>query len=242
LLQIRADPNSGSDEVISLKLDYMFAMSLSSDPEDIARARILATDLRSHGLDWCQRLNRGELTYDVHTRAFTHSSDWLANTLYEERNPDCYRYLGEAVNLLMCGDHFCRVWAVTFSRRLSLWYNGNLGLAKKQRSSADQEPRKRSLTMAEQQQRDKYKSEMNQQKRNERCRMANIIKTLEHASIVEDKPPAKLRGKNRIKEQRERNKREEAGLFECMRRRISFTLESRAVSLHASHEDLASTQ
>lgn len=242
LLQIRAGPNSCSDQVISLKLDYMFAMKLSPYPQDIAKARILATDLRSHGLDWCQRLDRGELTFDVHTRAFTHSSDWLANILYKEQNPDCYRYLGEAVDLLMCGDHFCRVWAATFSRRLSLWYKGNLGLAKKQRSSAGQKPKKRSLTMEEQQRREKYKAEMSQKKSSERCRMAKIIKTLEHASILEDKPPPKLRGKDRIKDVRERNKREEAGLFGCLRRRISFTSESRAVSLRATHEDLASTQ
>ena len=107
---------------VSLMLMKMFSATVGSKLDDVALARQSATFLFETSLAYCTSNLEPLVQTSVYSRALYHSTLWLGNRLFEERNTNCFIMMDTAIENLRHGDYGCRIWAFSLSKRLYMWY------------------------------------------------------------------------------------------------------------------------
>ncbi|KAK3303652.1 uncharacterized protein B0T15DRAFT_540900 [Chaetomium strumarium] len=129
LLVAVESPNHEPEHLAEASLNYLRAVTRDpcNEPEVISEA----SRLLSWTTDMCrEKARRQALQYDSVTRAFVAATELVARHYLETRiprpDPECgYKYMGEAVEILRCGDLQCRIRAASFSKRLQTWIKGH---------------------------------------------------------------------------------------------------------------------
>ncbi|KAJ6436175.1 C6 transcription factor [Purpureocillium lavendulum] len=118
---LKGAKNDCTDESTSLLMDYMAALSLSDNKDDLDKVCELAKQLRGQTISWCQSENGTPLKFDCRTRGLAYSTDWLFKMFQAKKNAEGLENLGEAIDVLSRGDQESCICAASFSRRRTLW-------------------------------------------------------------------------------------------------------------------------
>ena len=211
------------DHRVSILLDYLLAMMVGNLKENRQQIKELAIELRDCTVTHCKLFAMLDLKFDIQTRAFTVSTDWLANHMMEDGKRElAFNHLNEAIDILWKGDVECRMWAGVFSRRLGLW----LKLRRNLKSDNENQKSQRGLIVEGDKGKRTHREESQVEKerktirdkayREEKLRYREIKLKIPEGPLIASEPKGPRRGKERIKRIRERTLEEQKALIDCV--------------------------